>query len=612
LLNIENFMKKNENNDLLLEIIRHNISHATNELKGNTFYLVNENIVAAELGKIIGKPVSEIIAFFWAKGQSVGHSQTLSWDLLTDYCRSVKIEIKKKSGVNFSKIIQEYLEKNKQKGELVVRPPIVSIMGHIDHGKTTLLDTIRQTQVQKKEVGGITQKITVSQSEFQGQKVTFLDTPGHSDFIKMRRGGISLTDLVVLVIDARDGIMSQTSEIIDYLHQYRLPVIVFINHKKPVETDNEANLDRIKTQLQEKGLTPLEWGGEMIVVSGNAREKTSVQHLMENILLFTDFKTNPDCPAQGVVVDNYLHPQTGSRVVELLVQDGKLKEKDTIFLNGKFGKVKMMFDIQGRKVAAVCPSDVAQIIGLNVQAELGDRFLVVNEEKLIAAIENEVVDYWEKKKKITSPPPPSEKKNVNLVLAADSQNSLEALAELVKKKSAPNFNFSVVHTAIGNLNSFAFDLIKITNSMVLMFGYYPPQNQTKTLKENNVPFFSSKIVYEISEKLDEIISSQQEVEEVEEMLGTAIVKVVFEFSKGNIAGCQVVNGKISRNKRIYVLQGKEEKKVFVGEIKSLESKNESKSEVISGQECGIVLKGFDKFQEGDKIVAFHLIKKNVI
>jgi len=177
---------------------------------------------------------------------------------LSDYCQSIKIGITKKNEINFSQIVQEYLEKSNQEGSLVSRPPIVSIMGHIDHGKTTLLDTIRQTQVQKKEAGGITQKVSVSQVEFQNQKITFLDTPGHSDFIKMRQRGVSLTDLVVLVIDAKDGIMSQTAEIIDYLHQYNLPVIVFINHKKPAETDHETNLNRIRTQLQEKGLTPLE------------------------------------------------------------------------------------------------------------------------------------------------------------------------------------------------------------------------------------------------------------------------------------------------------------------------------------------------------------------
>jgi translation initiation factor IF-2 len=604
-------MKKNESSNLLLEIIHRNILSSINEFKNSALYLVNENITPVELGEIIGKSVGEIIAFFWAKGQSISRNQSLSWDLLSDYCQSIKIGVKKKSEINFSQIIQEYLEKTNQEGPLVSRPPIVSIMGHIDHGKTTLLDTIRQTQVQKKEAGGITQKVTVSQAEFQNQKITFLDTPGHSDFIKMRQRGISLTDLVVLVIDAKDGIMSQTAEIIDYLHQYNLPVIVFINHKKPAETDNETNLNRIRTQLQEKGLTSLEWGGETIVVSGNAREKVSTQHLMENILLFANFKVNPNLPAQGVVIDSYLHPQTSSQISELLVQDGELRMKDTIFLNGKFGQVKMMFSIYGQKITSAHPSDIVQIVGLNIPAELGDRFLVVNDKKMVAKIENELINYWEKEKKLALPPP-SEKKNVNLVLSADSQNSLEALAELIRKKNTSNFNFSIVYTTVGNLNTFALDLAKITSSTVLIFGYQPPPQQTKALKENNIPFFSSKIIYEIGEKLDEIIGSQQEVEEVEEVLGTAVVKVVFEFSRGNIAGCQVISGKISRNKRIYVLQGKEEKKVFVGEIKSLESNKVEKNEVSVGQECGIVLKGFDKFQEGDKIVAFHLIKRNVI
>ncbi|MEG7978404.1 MAG: hypothetical protein NY202_00320 [Mollicutes bacterium UO1] len=335
-----------------------------------------------------------------------------------------------------------------------------------------------------------------------------------------------------------------------------------------------------------------------------------MRHLLENVLLLADFKANLHCPAQGVLIDSYLHPQTGFRINELLVQNGKLAEKDTIFLNGKFGKAKMIFDIYGKKTTNVYPSDIAQVIGLNNQAELGDRFLVVNNEKLVAKIENELTNYLEKKDKLNPPPPDQDKKNVNLVLVADSQNSLEALGGLVKKKS--NFSFSVVYTTVGNLNNFALDLAKITNSTVLVFGCQLPPNQTKTLKENNILFFNSKIIYEIDEKLEEIINNQQQVEEVEEIVGRALVKVVFEFSKGNIAGCQVTNGKISRNKRVYVLQGKEEKKVFVGEIKSLESNKVEKSEIGSGQECGIVLKGFDKFQEGDKIVSFQLVKKNVI
>lgn len=603
--------EKNKNNILFLETIRYYFANSINELRGNSLFLSDENISVSELAKIIGRSTSEIVAFFWAKGQIINHNQSLPNDLLKDYCQSIRVEVKKKDRVNFSKIIQDYLEKKQSIGQLISRPPIVSIMGHIDHGKTTLLDTIRETNVQKKEAGGITQKVSISQTEFQNQKITFLDTPGHGDFIKMRKGGISLTDLVVLVIDAKDGIMSQTEEIINYLHDYNLPVIIFVNHKNPIETDNEANLNRIRSQCQEKGLTPLEWGGETIMVSGNAKDVESVKYLLENILLLANFKADFNDQAYGVVIDSYLHPQLGSQTLELLIQGGKLNDKDKIFLNGKFSKFKVMSDIVGKKISSACPGDIVKINGLDIKAGLGDKFLVLNDETTNKDIEKELTNYWEGKKR-TIAPVSTGKKNINVVLSADSQNTLEALIELVKKKSNPDFNFSIIYSTIGNLNNFALDLTKMTESMFLVFGYQIPPAQINILKENNIPFFNSRIIYEIDEKLDEVINDNQETEEVEEILGTATVKLVFEFSKGNIAGCQVIDGKINRNKRIYILRGKEEKKVFVGEIKSIESNRVEKNEIAAGQECGIVLKGYDQFQKGDKIVSFQLVKKNVI
>jgi translation initiation factor IF-2 len=217
----------------------------------------------------------------------------------------------------------------------------------------------------------------------------------------------------------------------------------------------------------------------MIMISGNAKEKESVQHLLENILLFVDFKANPHQPAHGVVIDSYSHPRTGLQVNELLVRDGELKERDTIFLNGKFGKAKMIFDPHGQKITTVYPSDVAQVAGLNITAELGDRFLVVNNEETITKIEKELADFWEKKKKPAPPSPTSEQKNINLVLATDSQNSLEALTELIKKKTTSHFNFSIIYATVGNLNNFVLDLTKITHSTVLIFGYQPSPQQIR-------------------------------------------------------------------------------------------------------------------------------------
>ncbi|CAI2161736.1 1305_t:CDS:10 [Funneliformis geosporum] len=514
-------MKKYESSDLLRQIIHRKITSAKNESKGKCLYLWSENINAK-------------------KGKAVSLNQLLPFEWLAEFCQSIRIGLKRKDKIDFREVIHEYLKKVVDSSQLAERPPIVSIMGHIDHGKTTLLDTICQTALQKREAGGITQKVTISQSEFQGKKITFLDTPGHSDFIKMRERGVSLTDLVVLVIDGKDGVMPQTKEIIKYLCQYELPVIVFINHKKPHETDNEPNLNRIKD------------------------------------------------PTHGIVIDAYFHPQTGSRVTELLIQE----------------KIKILLDTQGKKITAASPGDIIKVIGLTSNAELGERFLVVRDEKTQETIQKELVGYSEKGSK---PLPASflqEKKNINLVLISDSQNKLNALHELVKKKNADETAevfFSVVHATIGTLNNYALDLVKITQSTVLMFGLTPNQSQMKTFKENNIPFFASKVIYEIETKLEKLIGNQQVVEEIEEVVGQARIVKVFEFSKGNIAGCQVVNGKINRNNRVHVYRGKEPQPVFSGEIKGLESQSEKKSEVIGGQECGVVLKGFDDFQRKESL-----------
>nr|CAG8484585.1 10665_t:CDS:2 [Entrophospora candida] len=511
-------MKKKESNDLLQQIIHQKITGVNNKLEGNTLYLYSESISASELGEILGEQTNKIV---------------------------------KKSKIDFSEVVQDYLKKVGDGSQLVERPPIVSIMGHIDHGKTTLFDTIRQTTLQKKEAGGITQK--------------------------MRQKGINLTDLVVLVIDAQEGVMPQTEEIINYLCQYELPVIVFINHKRPAETDNEKNLNRIRSQCQQTGLNPFD--------------------LQD--------------PTHGTVIDAYLHPQTGSRVTELLIQGGKLQEKDTIFLNGKLEKAKTFLDTHSGKITTALPGDIIKVIGLTSTAEIGDRFLVIKNEEAKEKIKKELTNYSEKNDKLPISLLDKEKKKVNLVLISDSQNKLNALSELIKKKNTDSFEFSIVNATIGNLNNFVLNLIKITQSTILVFGPSPSHGQIKTFKENNIPFFNSAIIYEIEEELDKIIGNQQLVEEVEEIAGQARVIKVFFFSKGNIAGCKVVNGKISRNHRVHVYRGKEEKIIFSGEIKSLESQSEKKTEVISGQECGIVLKGFDNFQTGDKIVAFKLVKKNV-
>ncbi|RHZ35631.1 GTP-binding protein [endosymbiont GvMRE of Glomus versiforme] len=602
-------MKKNTNH-LLLEIFRRIISSTQNELKNSVLYLSSESITISDLGDIINKPIGEIVFFFWNKEQVLNSNDPLSFGLVKDYCKSIGIEVKRKKEKDFRELVQEYLEKTTKSVELVNRPPFISVMGHVDHGKTTLLDTICHTNIQKKEAGGITQKVAVLYIEFQKKKLIFLDTPGHADFIRMRQQGIFLTDLVVLVIDAKDGVMQQTKEIIDYLHKYELPTIIFVNHKKLIETNNEENLNRIRKQLQQKNLIPFEF------VSGNAKEKSDVDYLLEKILPLADFKTNSNYPTHGTTINSYLHQKGNFWINELLIQGGKLQKGDTIFINWKFFKVKFIHNIFNDEITIAHPGDLAKVVGSNFATELGDKFLVVNDIEIKKAIEKELISHQKKEFDLNSfLTIRNKKKNANLILMANNQNSLKALEELVKKQSSSEFNFSVVHKTVKNsLKDSIIYFAKDGNGIVLAFDLHLDKHLIKTLEKNNILFFSSDVIYKIEKILEEIASSHQETEEVEENTGKAHIKSVFYFSKGSIAGCKMIDGKTTCNDLVRVLRtpkrGKEIE-LFMGKVKSLEIEKRRVSEVASGQECGITLKGFDDFQIGDKMWFFRRIKKIV-
>ncbi|MCE8162674.1 MAG: GTP-binding protein [Candidatus Moeniiplasma glomeromycotorum] len=598
--------KKNEtNNHLLVELLRKETVQVTSKFKDNCLWLAEEESIAPEeLGKLIGQPTVKIIAFFWDKKIFVNQNQNLTPDLLNDYCTNFKLQIKPQKTLEFSVVIQKYLEKVTNHETLVKRPPVVSVMGHIDHGKTTLLDTINQTSQQKKEAGGITQKVTTSQAEFKDQKITFLDTPGHSTFVKMRQRGISLTDLVVLVIEAGEGIMFQTVEIINYLRKYKLPSIVFINHKNPAKTNQPVNLHKIDAQLTEKELNPL------AVINGNAKKSQDpgINELLENIVSLSDFRSPLQVPAHGVVIDSYFDSHTKHWVNELLIQGGELVEKDTLFLNGQFARVKTgtIHDMFTQKtVQRASPGNLVKIFDLNISAELGERFLVVNDKEIEENIQQELKNYWEKRNKLSSTLANQEKKNFNLTLIANSENARLVLHDLVKKKEFSTVNLTIVSEIIGNLTSSDLELIKSTNSMVLLFSKINSA-QKKVFQTNNIPFFSSQIIYEIEKELDKIIGQQQVKEKATEEIGTAQVKKVFSFSGGNIAGFRVMKGKIKRNSLVQVWRVQQ--KIFTGEIKSLESNKAKLNEISSGQEGGMMLKNFNDWQEGDQIVAFQISK----
>ncbi|WNE41658.1 MAG: Translation initiation factor IF-2 [Mycoplasmataceae bacterium] len=594
----------------------------TIELKKGVLNCYSEEINVDDLSKVLRIPSSLIISFFWRLGKSITKNQSLNFELVNEFCKSdlckskkINVNVVAKEQVEINQIIGNYLKNNTKSEKRASRTPIISVMGHIDHGKSTLLDTIRNTQDQKKEEGGITQKINIYPVEFEGKKITFLDTPGHNVFLKMRERGASFTDLVVLVIAAEDGVMPQTVEVIEYIHKYKIPTIAFINNKRK-EHASEKNLDKIKSQLQDKGLTSVEWGGDTTILSGSAINKDDTNNLLENILLLSevyDWKSDFDCSPNGIILDSYVNNKKGI-VNTLLVKNGFLKNRDNIFINGESGKIKKIIDFSDKELVRAEPGDIVQVFGLDFESEPGDNFLVINDESLVKKIKRIIPAKSDSKKfsqanAISNESLPNSKslrKNINLILITDSQSSLEALENIVKSSSTENILFNPIYSEVGDLNGSVMNLAKITQSSVLLFNIKVSQQKNKELKDNEIKWFGSSIIYKIKDGLEDIEKSFREKKKVEKIIGVAEIKKIFYFSQvGNIAGCQVLSGTINRNHFVNVFR--KEDKIFSGKISSLQRDKNNIKEINKGQECGIVINNFNEFKVDDRIISYSLV-----
>ena len=576
----------------------------------NQIFSYSGQLNAVKLSEIFQTPLNQIITFFLDKGVIINQSKNLSPELISLYCQSRKIKAAKQEKSFFGSVIEEYFNQVYAKENLVSRPPIVSIMGHVNHGKTTLLDTIRNTQVQAQEKGGVTQKISIFQIVFQEKKITLLDTPGHQIFFEMRRKGINLTDLVVLVIDASEGVMPQTKEVIQHIQQNKIPTIIFLNHKNPSSTNSENKLNRLKFQLQKQGLIPAD------IVSGSAKEKSSTDELLGTILLLAEekeWKTNPQLPASGVIIDSKISPQLG-KITTLLVQEGNLQVKNLLLVDGKIGKIKRITSLQGKNLDQALAGDPVLVTGLDFLAKSGEKFLTITNEKLAQKISKVIGNYYSQEKddkdflnqssfqlNINNDLP----KTINLIVIADTQTSLEVLISLVQSKSTDsNLQFQIVASSVGNIHENLLDLAQNFNSFLLIFNLRLGKKIQQKLKEKQIKYFAGDIIYEIEEKLVELVSQKQEKNRVEKILGTAEVKKVFSFSKiGNIAGCQVKEGVINRRNPIKVIRNGQE--VFNGKIKSMKTEDEKIEKAEKNRECGIFCEGFGDFQINDLIISYH-------
>jgi translation initiation factor IF-2 len=500
--------------------------------------------------------------------------------------------------------------------DLTVRPPVVTILGHVDHGKTSLLDVIRKSNVAAGEAGGITQHVGAYQVEHDGRQITFLDTPGHEAFTAMRMRGAQATDIAILVVAADDGVMPQTREAYAHAKAARVPIIVALNK---IDKPN-ANIDRVKQQLAELGLAPDEWGGKTIVVPVSARQKLGIEDLLEAILLVADetpIKANPKAVAAGTVIEAELEKARGV-IATLLVQNGTLHSGDILIAGSASGKIRAMFNDRGKPVREAAPSTPVAVLGLSGVPLPGDLFRVVasdREARLIVAKRKLEQKTAEAKPSVTmsldqvfAKFQAGEAKELALIVKADVQGSLEPIVTQLEKLSTtdgPRVN--VLYAETGNVTENDVMLATASSAIIIAFSVAVDPPAVRLAETNGVSIRQYDIIYRVTEDIEKALRGLLEPEYKQVVIGRAEVRAVFKIGKlGNIAGCQVREGEIRRNAKVRVVR--QAKVEFEGEVSSLKHEKEDVREVQKGFECGVALKDFDAFKVGD-ILEFYTLER---
>jgi translation initiation factor IF-2 len=487
-----------------------------------------------------------------------------------------------------------------------LRAPIVTVLGHVDHGKTTLLDAIRKTNVIDTEAGGITQHIGAYQVEIDGRKITFIDTPGHEAFTALRARGAKVTDIAILVVAADDGVMPQTIEAIDHARAAEVPIIVAINKiDKP-----EANIERVKTQLSEIGLIPEEWGGDTIMVPISAKKKVGIDQLLEMVLLLADImelKARYNVPARGTIIETVLDKGKGPVAIAIIIE-GTLKVGDIVVTDGIYGKVRALFSNKGERLKKAIPSMPVQIIGFPKLPMAGENFTVVENEKRA----KELIGQWNEEIKkeetvslenIRGRIETGELKSLNLILKGDAQGSLEALEKFLNGINIEGVSPTLVRKGVGNITEGDVLLAKASKAVILGFNVGLETGVAKLAENEGISIKTYDIIYNLIDDITLALKGLLKPEKKEVLLGRAEVRQVFKSSKiGNIAGCYVIEGKIMRNSNIRVKR--EDNIIFEGKLASLKRFKEDIREVSSGYECGILIEGFGDYKEKDIIESY--------
>ena len=579
-----------------------------------------QNITIRDFAQIIEVSPIQIIKKLMSNGVMASINQAIDFDTAAILADEMGFEAVLESQVTPQEKEAGEVPKWRQtiadedQATLKLRPPVVTILGHVDHGKTSLLDAIRHSNVAEGEAGGITQHIGAYQVEMRGRQITFLDTPGHAAFTAMRARGAQGADIVILVVAADDGVMPQTKEAIAHAKAARVPIIVALNK---IDKPN-SNPELVKKQLSENGLEPDEWGGKTMVIPVSAKQKQGIEDLLEAILLVadnTDIRANPKGEAIGTVIEAELDKSRGP-IVTLLVQNGTLETGNIVVAGNAFGHLRAMFDFHGNKVEKAGPSFPVSVMGLNGMPSAGDVFRTVATEKDARQIILEGSEATNKQasiaKKMTleelfSKVESGETKELNLILKADVQGSLEPIVNEIHHLGKDETPINILYAETGNISENDVLLASSSQAIIIGFSVQADVAARRLAEKEGVDIRLYDIIYRLIEDVEKALKGMLAPEFIEKLVGKAVVLKVFSLSKGNnIAGCRVTEGEIRRNGKIRLSRGKDI--VYEGEVGSLKHEKEDAREIRQGFECGVGLKNFNDIQVADVIECFTLEK----
>ena len=570
---------------------------------------IPEPISVKDLASELKKTASEVIVKLMGLGIMATLNNELDFDTAFLVAEEFGVTAKKKEEIKEEDILFD--ESEDAESELVSRPPVVVVMGHVDHGKTSLLDAIRKTNVIEGEAGGITQAIGAYQVKINNRDITFLDTPGHEAFTAMRARGAQITDIAILVVAANDGVMPQTVEAINHAKSAGIPIIVAINK---IDLP-DSNPQKVKEELMKYELIPEEWGGDTIFVEISARNNINIDQLLEMVLLEADMlelKTNPTKQAKGVVIEARLDKNRGA-IASLLVQRGKLDVGDTIVVGSTIGRIRSMINDKGKKVKTALPSTPVEIMGLTEVPEAGDTFYEVKDEKMakhlierrkrqareksINAVQSVTLD------NLFNQMEEGKLKQLNLIVKADVQGSVEALKQSLEKLTNEEVRVKVIHAAAGAVTESDVTLAKVSNAIIIAFNVRPVATAKLEAEKNDVQIKQYSVIYQAIDDVEAAMKGMLEPKFEEEIIGTAEVRQVFKISNvGTIAGAYVLTGKLLRNAEVRVIR--DDVVIHEGKLSSLKRFKEDVKEVTKEFECGIQIEKYDDIKEHDIIEAF--------